>query len=103
MAKSSASSSQPTSEESSYERVIHNRPLTPAFFEDLSTDSADEEGDSDDEGRPFQFNRDHCLHVFNALKHGYGVHSNSSSNNSYVNLSHQSRAEYLRHLELIDL
>ena len=69
----------------------------------MSTDSADEDNDSDDDERPFMFNSDHCLHVFNALKHGYGLHNNSSANNNYVNLSHQNRAEYLRHLELIDL
>ena len=51
--KSSSTSSQPSTEESFYEKVVHNRPLTASFFEGLSTDSADEDGDSDDEERPF--------------------------------------------------
>ena len=65
----------------------------------------------------FKFNKDHCLNVFNILKSG-GAPNNSNGgggaggnqfergyNNggAYVNLNGQSRAEYLRHVELIDL
>ena len=99
--QSSSTSSQP-SQESLYEKVVHNRPLTSQFLEDSSTDSAEEDGDSDEEERVFKFNSDHCLYVFNALKYGYGQQS-GNANNAYVNLSHQHKAEYLRHLELIDL
>ena len=101
--KKQSSSSSLESEESLYEKVIHNRPLNYSFFEDSSTDSAEEDCESDEEERTFKFNSDHCLHVFNTLKYGYGNFNNNSSNNSYVNLSNQNKAEYLRHLELIDL
>ena len=97
---SSTSSSDPG--ESLYDKVIHNRLLTAQFLEDSSTDSAEDDCDSDEEERMFQFNNDHCLHVFNTLKHGYG-HQGNNSNSAYINLSHQNRTEYLRHLELIDL
>ena len=72
--KSSSSSDMPSSDESLYEKVIYNRPLTSQFLEESSNDSAEEDydGESDDEERNFKFNSDHCLHVFNSLKHGYG-------------------------------
>ena len=82
---SSTSSSDPG--ESLYDKVIHNRLLTTQFLEEASTDSAEDDCDSDDEERVFQFNNDHCLHVFNTLKHGYG-HQGNNSNSAYINLNH---------------
>ena len=83
--KKSSSTSSSDQGESLYEKVIHNRQLTTQFLEDSSTDSAEEDCDSDEEERMFKFNKDHCLHVFNTLKYGYGNQANSS-NNSYINL-----------------
>ena len=85
-----------------YDRVIQNRPLSTSFFDDSSNESGDDDCDSDEEERSFKFNKDHCLYIFNTLKHGYGNQSNVT-NSAYLNLSYQNKAEYLRHLELIDL
>ena len=82
--------------------MTQNRPLQTCFFEESSNESGDDDCESDEEERSFKFNKDHCLYIFNTLKHGYGTQGNAP-NSSYINLSYQSKAEYLRHLELIDL
>ena len=80
-----AASSEQT--ESLYERVIQNKQLQTSFFEDSSAESGDDDCESDEEERSFKFNKDHCLHIFNTLKHGYGNHSNAP-NGAYINLSY---------------
>ena len=54
--KSFSSSDQPSSDESLYEKVIYNRPLTSQFLEESSNDSAEEDydGESDDEEGEFE-------------------------------------------------
>ena len=98
-----------------------NKDLDLDFFGESSTEEDDEPKLADDDGedsgpeevgKAFKFNQDHCLHVFNTLKYGGAGNQfemqqraggNYNNNIAYVNLNGQSRAEYLRHLELIDL
>lgn len=101
---------------------MFNKDLDFDFFQDSSgEDNEAGEGDgylSDDSGseeigaQSFKFNKAHCLHVFNTLKNGSASSNqfdqaargfNNSGNAAYISLNGQNKAEYLRHLELIDL
>lgn len=77
-----------------YAKILNNRRLSESFFD--SDESSDEE-----EADRFKFNKEHTLHVFNAIK---DHHKNlKSCHSSYSTRQDKERAEFLKHLELIDL
>ena len=116
---------QGSSKETLYECILKNKEFNLDLFQDSSSDEDEatfkndntEEDNEDSSGpeevsKSFKFNQDHCLNVFNTIKQGgpaqqnnqfeqRGGHFNGQS--AYINLNAQSRAEYLRHVELIDL
>lgn len=113
------------SKETLYERILKNKDFNLDLFQDSESDEDEaankndntEEDNEDSSGpeevsKSFKFNQDHCLHVFNTVKQGGSAQQNNqfeqrgghfNSQSAYISLNAQSRAEYLRHVELIDL
>ena len=115
---SESESPQEDQKETLYQKILQNKELEQDFFQESSDEDDGQQAENSNEdddvtcstnefGRSFRFNKDHCLHVFNALKNGgnnnFLANPQNGGNSSYVNLNGQNRAEYQRHLELIDL
>ena len=112
--------------ETLYECILKNKDFNLDLFQDSSSDEdevankndSNTEDDNEDSSGPeevsknFKFNQDHCMHVFNTIKQGGASQQNNqfeqrgghfNGQNAYINLNAQNRAEFLRHVELIDL